>query len=183
MTFGSLLVSARLELARGLGLRGDFEAALTLVATAPDGDRAARGPFVARLLAWSHEPARWAAHLPPIMPLVGTGGLIEAVVGMLLAGRIDRTVHDRFLALATPDRPVRFRVLMLQLAAEFSAFAGDPPAAFERIGEAIDLGLIDVMWLDHCPHFQSLRGDSRLTGLRARLEERAAPIRDALDRP
>jgi TolB-like protein len=177
-----LLVTSRLELARGLGLRGDFEAALTLVATAPDGDRAARGPFVARLLAWSREPARWAAHLPPMMPLVEPDGLIEAVVAMLLAGRIDRTVHDRFLALATADRPVRFRVLMLQLAAEFSAFAGDPPAALERLREAIDLGLIDIVWLDHCPHFEALRGDPRLAPLRARLEERAAPIRDILDR-
>ena len=178
-----LLVTSRLELARGLGLRGDFERALTLVATAPDGDRAARGPFVARLLAWSHEPARWAAHLPPMTPLVETGGLIEAVVAMLLAGDIDPAVHDRFLALATPDRPVRFRVLMLQLAAEFSAYAGDPPAALERIRDAIDLGLIDIMWLDHCPHFASLRADPRLAALRARLEERAAPIRDILDRP
>ena len=176
-----LLVSSRLELARGLGLRGDFEAALTLVATAPDGDRAARGPFVARLLSWSREPARWAAHLPPMMPMIGTGGLIEAVVAMLLAGSIDRTVHDRFLALATPDRPVRFRVLMLQLAAEFSAYAGDPPAALERIREAIDLGLIDLMWLDHCPHFTALKEHERFAGLRARLEARATAIRDVLD--
>jgi len=177
-----LLVSARLELARGLGLRGDFESALTLVTTAPDGDLAARGPFVARLLAWSGEPARWAAHLPPSMPLAASGGLIEAVVDMLLAGRIDRTVHDRFLALATPERPVRFRVLMLQLAAEFSAHAGDPVAALERIGEAIDLGLIDLMWLDHCPHFESLRADPLFAPLRVRLHARAAPIRDVLDR-
>ena len=176
-----LLVTSRLELARGLGLRGDFESALNLVATAPDGDRAARGPFVARLLSWSREPARWAAHLPPTMPLIASGGLIEAVVDMLLAGRIDHSVHDRFLALATPDRPVRFRVLMLQLAAEFSAYAGDPRAALERIREAIDLGLIDLMWLDHCPHFTALKEHERFAGLRARLEARATAIRDVLD--
>ncbi len=183
LTLDPLLLTARLELARGLGLRGDFDAARQLVVTAPDGDLAARGPFVARLLGWSRDPSSWVELLPRTLPLPGTGSLIEAVVAMLVDNRIDPTIHDQFLGLARSDRPARFRVLMLQLAAEFSAYAGDRLAALDRIDEALGIGLIDLMWLDHCPHLAVLRSEARFTALRGRLHAIAAPIRAILDAP
>ena len=181
LTLDPLLLTARLELARGLGLRGDFEAARQLVVTAPEGDRAARGPFVARLLGWSRDPASWLDLMPPSSSVPGTGPLIESAVNMIISGKVDPAVQDQFVALARSDRPARFRVLMLQLAAEFSAYAGDPQSALARVSEAIDSGLIDLMWLDRCPHLVGARREARYGDLRARLDRTAAPIRTALD--
>ncbi|HEY8144263.1 MAG TPA: protein kinase [Kofleriaceae bacterium] len=181
LTLDPLLLTARLELARGLGLRGDFAAARQLVVTAPEGDRAARGPFVARLLGWSRDPASWLDLMPPSSAVPGTGPLIESAVNMIMSGQIDPAVQDQFVALARSDRPARFRVLMLQLAAEFSAYAGEPVAALDRVSEAIDSGLIDLMWLDRCPHLFGARRDPRFGDLRGRLDRMAAPIRATLD--
>jgi len=183
LSLDPLLLTTRLELAKAMGMRGDFAAAHALVASAPSGDLAARGPFVARLMGWSQDPDGWADLVPLSMQVTGTGALIDAVVSMLRTGQVDPGMQDRFLALASSDRPARFRVLMLQIAAEFAAFVGDTTAAFARITSAIDLGLVDLVWLDHCPILASLRGDPRLASARSRLAAVTAPIRAVLDRP
>ncbi len=119
--------------------------------------------------------------MPPSSSVPGTGPLIESAVNMIISGKVDPAVQDQFVALARSDRPARFRVLMLQLAAEFSAYAGDPQSALARVSEAIDSGLIDLMWLDRCPHLVGARREARYGDLRARLDRTAAPIRTALD--
>ena len=100
---------------------------------------------------------------------------------MILARRVDSSVHEQFMALAGPQRPARFRVLMLQLAAEFAAYAGDITTSFERIAGAMDAGFIDLVWLDHCPHLAAMRADPRFPAVRARLDAVTAPIRAVLD--
>jgi eukaryotic-like serine/threonine-protein kinase len=179
-----LLLTARLELAKAMAMRGDFAAAHRLVASAPAGDVSARGPFLARLLAWSNDHEAWADLLPPTSFLPGApNNLIDQVIAMLRDGRFDPTVEEQFLALAGSDRPARFRVLMFQIAAEFAARVGNPTAALERIERGIELGLIDLVWLDHCPPLASVRGDPGFAAVRARLEAAGRPIRAVLDRP
>jgi serine/threonine-protein kinase len=178
-----LLLTPRLELARAMGLRGDFAAARQLIATAPAGDLTARGPFIARLLGWSGDVDAWTDLLPPRSDLPGTASLIDEVIAMLVSGRIDRAVEAKFQELATSSRASRFKILMLQIAAEFASNAGDVDAACERIGLAVDAGLIDIVWIDHCPPLAIVRADSRFAALRARLESASRPIREILDRP
>ena len=176
-----LLLTSRLELARGRGLLGDFAGARELLAGAPAGDIAARAPFIVRLMGWSDEPEAWVEFLPRTANLPGTGTLIEEARDMILARRVDSSVHEQFMALAGPQRPARFRVLMLQLAAEFAAYAGDLTTSFERIAGAMDAGFIDLVWLDHCPHLAAMRADPRFPAVRARLDALTAPIRAVLD--
>ena len=177
-----LLLTPRLELARAMGLRGDFATARQLVASAPSGDISARGPFIARLLGWSGDVAGWSSLLPPRSVLPGTSNIIDDVIDMLLGGHIDRAIEARFDGLAGAARSARFKILMLQIAAEFAGQADDGDAAFERVSRAIDAGLIDVVWLDHCPPLARLRADPRFPALRARIEAVVRPIRDILDR-
>ncbi len=177
------LDTPRLELARGLGLSGDFASARQVIASGRTGDAAARGPFIARLLGWSGDAAAWVDLLPQRMDMPGDNAdLIQHVIGMLVTDRIDRSVEGKFLALAVATRSARFRILMLQIAAEFAGRQGDPDAACERIGRAIDEGLIDLVWLDHCPPLAAVRADPRYPALRARLDSATRPIRDILDR-
>ena len=177
-----LLLTARFELVRARGLLGDFVGARELMAGAPAGDITARAPFIVRIMGWSDDPAAWVEFLPPSIGLPGTGSLIESARDMLLARRVDPSVHQQFMALAGPERPARFRVLMLQLSAEFSAYAGEVTTSFDRITDAIGAGFIDLVWLDHCPHLTALRADPRFAALRARLDAVTAPIRAVLDR-
>jgi len=179
-----LLLTPRLELARALGLRGDFAAARHLIATAPAGDLAARGPFIARMLGWSNDVDGWKDLLPARSDLPGGAtNLMDEVIAMLLTGHLDRAIEAKFNALASASRSSRFRILMLQIGAEFAGRLGDLDAAHERVVRALDEGLIDIEWLDRCPPLAALRADPRFPALRARLEATIRPIRAILDRP
>jgi serine/threonine-protein kinase len=178
-----LLLTPRLELARAMGLRGDFATARHLVATAPAGDLSARGPLIARLLGWSGDVAGWSDLLPRRSELPGAANFVDEVIAMLLSGHLDRSIEAKFTALASAARSSRFRILMLQIGAEFASRLGDVDAAHERVVRALDEGLIDLIWLDHCPPLAPLRADPRFAALRARLESMSGPIREILDRP
>jgi serine/threonine-protein kinase len=69
-------------------------------------------------------------------------------------------------------RPLFFR----QLKAEALAYVGDKKGAIATIDDAASLGLLDVVWLDHCPLFDALRSDARFTHARAQVGERAALV-------
>ena len=180
-----LLQTARFELAKAKGLHGDFAKAHELLASIPEADRAGRAPFVMRLTSWSGNTAAWL----DVMPVESapdpsaTGALIRYLVATVVSGRVDREVIDRVMAMANQNRPPRFRLLMLQLAAEFGVRAGASEDALHRIESAIDIGLMDLVWLDHCPLLAPLRSDPRFPGLRALVDHRTRPIREILDRP
>ncbi len=72
-------------------------------------------------------------------------------------------------------RPIFFR----QLKAEALAYVGEAEEALGAIDEATALGLIDVVWMDHCPLFDSLRAHPRFAAARAQVAERAALVLEA----
>jgi hypothetical protein len=56
--------------------------------------------------------------------------------------------------------------------------------AAEELVALVDGGdLLDVNWMDHTPVMRPLRADPRWSDLRARVEARARPIREALTAP
>jgi eukaryotic-like serine/threonine-protein kinase len=66
-----------------------------------------------------------------------------------------------------------------QVAAEVAGFAGDHDVVIDAIDKSLGMGLVDLLWFDHCPFLDKLRGDARFMALRARLQERAYAAYDA----
>jgi eukaryotic-like serine/threonine-protein kinase len=75
----------------------------------------------------------------------------------------------------------RRTVHFLQVAAEACAFAGNHQEAMACIGRAVDGGLFDLVWLDHCPLLGEARSDPRFAALRAVVQRRAAAVERAFE--
>ncbi|MFO0546788.1 MAG: protein kinase [Polyangiaceae bacterium] len=73
---------------------------------------------------------------------------------------------------ATP----RMRRIGAQLVAEIFSAGHCEELALELIGQAVDAGLLDILWMDRCPLLASVREDPRFLPLRARVAERAEAI-------
>ena len=75
---------------------------------------------------------------------------------------------------------IRFKTLFCQMLAEAMAFVHDTTTSIQCIEQAIELGLVDLMWLEHCPLFQEIRKTSVYPELRKRVQhtihQRASPI-------
>jgi hypothetical protein len=66
-----------------------------------------------------------------------------------------------------------------QVAAEGAGFAGDHDMVIDAIDKSLSVGLVDLLWFDHCPFLDELRGDARFIALRDRLQDRAYAAYDA----
>lgn len=81
----------------------------------------------------------------------------------------------------------RRKTIVAQGAAELAAFVEDREAMFGYLDEAVTAGLTDLVWLRHCPLFDSYREDSeflrRFERVRGRVEalEVSSGCGDALD--
>jgi serine/threonine-protein kinase len=74
----------------------------------------------------------------------------------------------------------RTQALACQARAEVALARGLDDEALETLARAVDLGLIDLLWLDGCPLFDTLRPLPRFVALRDRVVERAARVQRAL---
>jgi serine/threonine-protein kinase len=74
------------------------------------------------------------------------------------------------------DGGQRRRIFFNQLAAEVSGLIHQPDNSIESASRAVDLGLIDLAWLDICPLLDDARKHPSFPALRARVEERAGAI-------
>jgi len=70
-------------------------------------------------------------------------------------------------------------VFFQQITAEVAVASKENDDALNAIERGITTGLVDIMWLDHCPLFVELRAHARFIALRATVEERAARVREA----
>jgi hypothetical protein len=64
----------------------------------------------------------------------------------------------------------------LQLLTEVALVRREPDLALEPLGVAARKGLMDIVWLDHCPLFGQLVDDPRFAPIRARVAERATRV-------
>jgi eukaryotic-like serine/threonine-protein kinase len=76
-------------------------------------------------------------------------------------------------------RPALFR----QVAAEVYAFRGDRGRMLGSMASSVEVGLIDVTWVDYCPLFATMRNDPGFVALRAIVAARAKEVLDALQGP
>jgi len=82
-----------------------------------------------------------------------------------------------FRAFSTlPSASSRQQAFFLQLATELKCITGDLEQALQSTERAAELGLVDVLWLDHCPLLAAIRDDPRFARARASTAERAARV-------
>ena len=75
------------------------------------------------------------------------------------------------------------RVLFFhQLAVEANALFGSMDHAFETLRSAVDKGLTDLVWLDHCPALSPMRETPTVVAARSALLERAQGIHQLIPR-
>jgi tetratricopeptide (TPR) repeat protein/predicted Ser/Thr protein kinase len=82
-------------------------------------------------------------------------------------------------ALDTSSPDLRRRAFVAQLAAEAAAFSGDVDSCNRMIEHAIEQGLFDLHWLDHCPLLEVVHTSTAFAPLRKRVKTRADAILDA----
>ena len=75
---------------------------------------------------------------------------------------------------------LRARQFAAQIGVEYYCTGRDYEPAFAALREVIDLGIADLMWLDHCPLLAPLRDHEDYAALHAIVSERTARIRRAL---
>jgi serine/threonine protein kinase/tetratricopeptide (TPR) repeat protein len=97
--------------------------------------------------------------------------------GTVLLQPFDRETLERHHAKSLASiQNGRFHTLMLQLFAEQTAFHGDYEWALLYLRDAVQLVLVDLDWLDHCPLFDPLRRDPRFIELRGKIRARCEQI-------
>jgi hypothetical protein len=102
--------------------------------------------------------------------------LLELTAGMRPAD--NRQVFD-----AVPNTNAsspRGRCFFAQIQCELGCMLGDHDGAIRFLARAVDAGLFDLQWLEHCPLLKPLRVDLRFHALRKIVATRAAQVHDVL---
>ncbi|WP_437606901.1 serine/threonine-protein kinase [Sorangium sp. So ce834] len=91
----------------------------------------------------------------------------------------DRLSDDRSALAPGPSAPVtalRRTSFMRQIQAELAAFLGRPELALRALELSLADGLFDLIWMERCPLFASLRADPRYAAIQAEVERRASAV-------
>jgi TolB-like protein len=178
----------RADLARALAYRGQWDrVAAILPATSDQLATFIAAEYRARFALWSKDAppalipdmilfARLLGSMHPALPV------IVALTEAADCGAIGDAV-DAAAGAALYKAHGRLRAAIGQFLAEARAATGRGGGALEAIGLAIDAGLHDIQWMDHCAALRSVRTDERFATLRAVVAARAQSAIDALDRP
>lgn len=172
------------ELVRARALQGDFDGAYALLLEHPPAAGVVtRAALIARCALWSRSAEPWFGLLPPLddADKMSAAPAAIAMRTVFERGQV-HPAHDATMCelLADRSRPARFVSLISQIATEIHAFAGDLDTAIERLRAGVDAGLLDLVWMDHCPVLAQLREDPRFGELRSAVEARALAARAAL---
>jgi serine/threonine-protein kinase len=105
-------------------------------------------------------------------------GTIFKVIGEIhRSGRIDRAVWDKAARAPIPAGvPLRQHVVRMQIFAELALVLGEPDLGFEALARAVDIGLLDLTWMDHCPLLLSIVERDGYSELRRVVSDRAARV-------
>jgi serine/threonine-protein kinase len=76
--------------------------------------------------------------------------------------------------------PVRQQLMGAQLVVEALLLTNQIDEAITTITDAAELGLMDIMWIDHCPALRALAADARFVPIRYAVDSRAARVRATL---
>jgi eukaryotic-like serine/threonine-protein kinase len=186
------------DLLRGRALLGDwslFESMLDSMIQAPTAASQVGTPYaegstvpasyflLARLCLWRRDGTS-AARLRSYVASRPFGFQRE-VLGLLDVVERHRANREIEEALAGWGRIVsrarRRPILFRQLAAEVYAHKGDTEGIFRSMGEAEELGLVDLTWVDRCPAFEEVRALPAFAAVREKVAVRARATIDVLE--
>jgi eukaryotic-like serine/threonine-protein kinase len=169
---------ARFGLAQTLALLEDWERVDSLLATPveSDADANAREAARSRLDLWRDEP-RWLDAAGEERPLNADSPPIRRMSKLRrdLARRGHMNSDDRTFYQFVIDQGLegsRLDLIVRQLGCEALAFSQEYEELLDELEQAIDHGLLDRMWLQHCPLFEPVRDEPRFQACIRRVDER-----------
>jgi serine/threonine-protein kinase len=179
--------SARFTICRVLTLIGDDEAAEEMFGPEP----AYLPEKVARLLTrgrthlWRGEGEKAVSLLSSVPEAVLPPGTRKALGSFFtLAARAPTGANRAEIEKALPvddSRTARRACFNAQLRTEFLLAGNDLDGALENLRYADANGLLDLVWIDHCPLLAKVRDRPELAMLRSTTAARAKRVLDALD--
>ena len=137
-----------------------------------------------RHAAWQRKPALVRATLDAIDPALivdGTRLLLSLYEAAALDQKAPRVLADATEFARIFGNSERRRIFEQQVWTEIALIGGDLPFALEALSRAVGAGLVDVLWLDRCPLFFDLLGNTRFESLRDAVRARARGALRAVD--
>jgi tetratricopeptide (TPR) repeat protein len=173
---------ARADILRVSALLGDWHRAETLYSAIPASEVEQNGLWFlrARIALWRRD-VEWALVAAREMPKgLSLRENVEGLCAIISTSTIADGVTARIDALGKVTGRVRRRpIFFRQLKAEILAYVADEDGALAAIEDAAALGLIDVVWLDHCPLFRAMRGSRRYAAAHKLVADRAVQVLEA----
>ena len=171
------------DLARLEGLSGEWgsaDARIAALIADPDPAMVQLGNVLrARLAAWRGRGPEMMAAAGQFAPKMGEGAsrISEFMNQVARTGTVDPDAWKRFLwQFNGSDQPVRQQLMGLQLLIEGALMYQRYEVALDTLAVATQRGLMDRVWLDHCPLFLQIAKHPRYLELRAQVAERAARV-------
>lgn len=144
-------------------------------------DDAGQTIHMARTLLWHRDTARALDVLSKMSDTTGRFALTHRLLRLITTG--DATTffaeYDATEAAQRAKGTGRRSMFFAQVMTEIATYVGNQNMAIEYLSAAVDAGLIDLLWLDRCPLFASLRTSMSFRTLRARVEERSRAVAEA----
>ena len=169
---------ARLDALEGYWERSDR--AVAALASNPDGALASLGEvFKTRLFGWRGDRSAILRGAERFAPRLGAeaGRLVRFIRSAAESGALDLTSWRSYLVgFEASDRPLRGRIMGLQLLTELALGFGHYDSAVETLERADQLGFMDLVVLDRCPLFEPLATAPQFLAVRARVADRAQRV-------
>jgi serine/threonine-protein kinase len=172
---------AKWDLARVHAFRGDWERADLALGEPPEELEANAAHYLVRtrLDTWRDEPM-WMDLAAPTLPEDSFLNAVKVNRRMLLGEEMTRKDFDIMWDRAQEIGPEgRRAALAYQVAAEFGSINGFHEEALTALKAAVESGLNDYMWIQHCPALESIRGEPEVAEAEARLAGRVDAARRA----
>ena len=176
-------LTPRWELVRMHGLLGEWAQADALLdlPVGDRGDRVSNFLYRLRLAVWRGQDRPDLDHPPALGPEFGAVTRTQELREVIRTHELSDGYREALeTSRASVERRSRRRALFCQLNAEIYSYVFEVDAALVALKEAVDDGLLDLLWMDRCPVLDPVRRDARFAALRAEVEARVARIESAL---
>ena len=179
MSLDPAAASVGRNLARLLCLRGDWQTTLDLM----EKTRQVEGEFaywanMSRLVMWRRDDELVAKLVEMVKQTEITSPIQQAIVDALIDKRSPYVLQRLRQAFGTEGgwrRAAYFRQMEIELA----SYVGDHEHAEAALVACAQTGLIDLLWMDHCPLLEPYRASSEFAKARAIVAGAAAAVIEA----
>ncbi len=126
-----------------------------------------------RFALWQNDLGLAQKYKDEIKEMNPANRLLLGIARVMLERRPTQEVPELRQAIMQPGGGWRRQIFYQQIAAETAAYIGDVSGTLEALQRATNMGLIDLLWLDHCPLFGDVRENAQFVACRSVVETRA----------